>query len=50
MLRRFQNFSVPLGDISAKKTAEDSAETFAYYINNGFGIPRHFDKSYDLVF
>ena len=42
-----QNFSVCLGDMSAKKTAEDSAEIFAY-VGNNFGIPRHFPKS--LVF
>ena len=31
-----------------KKTAEDSAKTFVYYVGNGFGIPRHFVKGYDL--
>ena len=33
-----------------KKIAEDEAETFVYYIGNGFRIPRHFAKGYDLVF
>ena len=49
MPRQFQNFSVCFGNTSAKKTAEDS-ETFVYYVDNGFGIPRHFAKGYDLVF
>ena len=35
---------------SAKNTAEDSAKTFVYYTVNGFSIPQHFAKSYDLVF
>ena len=48
--RRFQNFSVCLGKTSAKKPAKYSAETFAYYVGNGFAIPRHFAKSYDLFF
>ena len=48
--RRFQNFSVYVGNTSAKKTAEDSAETFLYYVGNGFGMPRHFAKGYDLIF
>ena len=50
MLRRFQNFSVGLDNTSAKITVEDSAETFLYYVDNGFGIPPHFAKGYDLVF
>ena len=33
-----------------KGTAEDSAETFVYYVGNGFGIPQNFAKGYDLVF
>ena len=33
-----------------KKTTEDLADTFVYHIGNGFGIPRHFAKDYDLVF
>ena len=33
-----------------KKTAEYSAETFAYYVSNGLGIPRYLAKGYDLVF
>ena len=33
-----------------KKTVEDSAETFVYYLNNGVGMPQHFAKDYDLVF
>ena len=30
--------------------AKDSIDTFVYYISNGFGIPWHFAKGYDLVF
>ena len=33
-----------------KKTAEDSAETFAYYVGNGLGMPRQFTKGNDLIF
>ena len=34
--RQFHNFSeVCLGNVSAKKNAEDSTETFVYYIGNG---------------
>ena len=50
MPRRFQNFSVCLGNTSAKETAKDSAETFIYYVGNGFGIPRHIAKGYGLLF
>ena len=52
MPRQIQNFSVCLGNALAKKkkTAEDLAETFAYHIGNGFNIPQHFAKDYDLVF
>ena len=42
-------FSLPRQYIG-KKTAEDSAETFVYYVSNGFGIPQHFAKGSDLVF
>ena len=28
-----------------KKTAEYSAETFAYYVSNGLGIPRYLAKA-----
>ena len=24
--------------------------TFAYYVGNGFGMPQHFAKGYDLIF
>ena len=50
MLIQFQNFLVCLNNTLAKKTAEDSVETFLYYVGNGFGIPRHFVKGSDLVF
>ena len=50
MPRRFQNFSVCFCKASATKTAEDSIDIFAYYLGNGFGMPRHFAKGYDLVF
>ena len=33
-----------------KKTTEDSIDTFLYFVDNGFGMPRHFAKDYDLVF
>ena len=33
-----------------KKNVKDSVETFVYYVGNGFSIPRHFAKDYDLVF
>ena len=33
-----------------QKTTKDSAETFVYYVSNGFGIPWHFAKGYDLFF
>ena len=39
MLRQFQNLSVFFGNRSAIKTAKDSAETFAYYVDSEFGIP-----------
>ena len=29
---------------------QDLAEVFAYHVSNGFGIPLHFAKDYDLVF
>ena len=48
MPSQIQNFSVCLGNASAKKTAEDLAETFVYHVS--FAIPHHFDKDYDLVF
>ena len=50
MLRRFQNFSVYLGNKLAKKPADNSAETFVYYARNGFDISQHFVKGYDLSF
>ena len=51
----FQNFSVCLGKVSAKKKKEkkagkDSAQTFVYYVGTGFGIPRHSAEDYDLFF
>ena len=42
-------FSLPRQSVG-KKTAEDSIDTFVYYLGNGFGMPRHFAKGYDLVF
>ena len=30
------------------KKTEYSAETFVYYVGNGFGIPRHFARSFGL--
>ena len=50
MPKQFQNFSVCLYNISAKKPAEDSTENFAYYISNGFSICQHFAYGYDFVF
>ena len=32
-----------------KKIAEDLAETFVHHVNNGFGIPQHFDQGYNSV-
>ena len=46
----FRIFSVCLSNTSEKKTAKDSAETFVYYVGNGFCIPQHFAKCFDLVF
>ena len=31
-------------------TAEDSAETFEYYVGNSFDMPQQFVKGYDLFF
>ena len=42
-------FSLPLQYVG-KKTVEDSAETFVYYVRNGIGIPQHFAKGCDFVF
>ena len=50
MLWQFQNFSVCLTSTLAEKSAKDSAETFAYYVGNGFAKPWHFAKGSDLVF
>ena len=50
MPRRFQNFSVCLGNTSEKKTAKNSTEIFVYYVDNGFHISRFLVKGYDLVF
>ena len=36
--------------IRQQKFADDSAKTFVYYVHDGFSMPRHFAKSYDLVF
>ena len=51
--RQFHNFfSLPQQccQKKKKKNVKDSVETFVYYIGNGFSIPRHFAKDYDLVF
>ena len=50
MQRHTKNFSVFFSNVSAKETAKDLAETFVYYVSNGFGIPQDFAKAYDLVF
>ena len=44
------NFSICLGNVLAKMTAEDSAETFEYYVGNSFDMPQQFVKGYDLFF
>ena len=36
--------------IVGRKTAKDSAETFAYYVGNCFSIPWQFAMGYDLFF
>ena len=46
MQRQFQNFSFCLSYMCGNT----SVETFVYYVSNGFGIPWHFVKGYDLVF
>ena len=48
MSRRFQNVSVC--STLHCQTAEGLAETFVYYVGDGFGIPWDFAKGYDLVF
>ena len=42
-------FSLPRQGVG-KKTADDSIDTFVYYLGNGFGMHQHFAKGYDLVF
>ena len=42
-------FSLPRQCVG-KKTADDSIDTFVYYLGNGFGMHRHFAKGHDLVF
>ena len=49
MPRQVQNFLVCICNTSAKRTVKNSAETFSYYVGNGFGTPRYFTKGYDLV-
>ena len=44
---RFFQFAL---EIHWQTTVENSAETFVYYVSNGFGIPQHFAKGSDLVF
>ena len=46
MPRRFQNFSVCLGNASAKKNSQRPNRYFCIYL----GMPQHFAKGYDLVF
>ena len=43
-------FSLPRQCVGKKITAKDLAETSVYHVSNGFGIPWHFAKDYDLVF
>ena len=38
VLNKIQNFSGCLSNASAKKTAEDSAENFAYWVGNSLAI------------
>ena len=49
MPRQFQTFSLPRQYIG-KKPAKDSAETFEYYVKNGFSLPQDFANGYDLFF
>ena len=46
---KFRVFQFALAMRQQKKTAEDLTETCVYH-GNGYGIPRHFAKDYDLVF
>ena len=46
MPRQFQNFSVCLGNASAKKNSQRPNRYFCIYLS----MPRHFAKGYDLVF
>ena len=50
MPRQLQNCSLCLGNTSAKKIAEASAETILYYAGNGFSICQHFAKGYDSFY
>ena len=34
----------------ASAIADNSAETFVYYVGNGFSMPQNFAKEYDLFF
>ena len=49
MPRQIPKFSACLGNASTKN-CQDPAETFVYDVDNGFGIPQHFAKDYDLAF
>ena len=44
----FKSFQFAL-KIYQQKTAEDSSEIFVYYVGNGFDMPQHFTKGYDLA-
>ena len=50
IMRQIQKCSVCLHNALAKETAKGLAGTFVYHISNGFNIPPHFAKGYDLVF
>ena len=46
----FRIFYFPSAIHWQKNFAEDLAEIFVYYLSNGFDIPWHFVKGYDLFF
>ena len=46
----FRIFQFALAMHLQKKNCWNLAETFAYHVGNGFGIPWPFAKDYDLIF
>ena len=50
MPRQIRNFFSLLRQCVGKKTAKNLAETFAYHVGSGFGIPRPFVNDYDSFF